>query len=212
MLPFPQLFTYGNTIETAPVFLMTDFLTTADIKDKGPYSIPVTNNGNIPVGADAYGTYMNFTGLTTQWLEFASTNLNIGEAEIRVKLSNFQYRNTMYQNVILDGRPYQTNGPYLNFAYTSNVTAPFQVYANYNSSQTLYSGTINAASYPIEVILKIRTTGTSILINGVQVASSSNTINFVNQQFKVGRNAFIATAAVPYLYAKVYHLEIRKYL
>ena len=212
MLPFPRLAQYANTVESSPVFLMKDFNTTADIKDKGPHSIPITNNGNLPVGSDQYGTYINFTGNTSQWLEFSSSHLDLGQCEITMVLGNFQYRNTQYGSAILDCRPYQTNGPYFLLGYSSSTPAPFNVSVTYNSSQTLATPKIDSDLYPITLKIQIRTTGTTIFINGNPVATSNYTINFVNQKFKVGRNAFIATAAVPYLNAKIYKFEIRKFV
>lgn len=212
MLPFPRLAQYANKVEGVPVFSMKDFNTTADIKDKGPYSIPITNNGNIPVGSDQYGTYMNFTGNTSQWLEFSSTYLDLGQCEITMVLGNFQYRNTQYDNPILDCRPYQTNGPYFLLGYTSTQQAPFKLSLTYNSSQTVVTPTIASELYPITMKIQIKTSGTVIYINGNPVATTSYTINFVNQKFKVGRNAFIGSAAVPYLYAKIYKFEIRKFV
>lgn len=212
MLPFPRMAQYANKVESSPVFSMRDFNTTADIKDKGPYAIKITNNGNIPVGSDQFGTYMNFTGNTTQWLEFSSPYLDLGQCEVTMVLGNFQYRNTMYQNPIIDCRPYQTNGAYFSFSYTSNEQAPFKLYTMYNNTVNATTPGIDAALYPITVKIQIRTTGTIISVNGNPVASSTATINFVNQQFKVGRNAYIATAAVPYLYAKIYKFEIRKFV
>lgn len=210
MLPFSRILQYGNAAGTAPVFLMKDFISSGDIKDKSLNAIPITVNGNIPVGSDQYGTYMNFTGQTTQWIEFKNTKLDIGEAEIIVVAGNFQYRSTMYANPIIDCRPYQTNGAYFFTSYTSNKAAPFAIQTVYGGTNYIDSPDIQPELYPVTLKFRVTTSGTTVYYNDTLVSSSPLTCNFVGQYFKIGRNAFIATAQVPYLYAKIYRIEIRK--
>lgn len=211
MLPLPRLFVYNNKALTQPVFLLEKFITSADIKDTGPNSIPITVYGQLPVGVDSYGTYINFTGQTTQWIEFKHALLDLGECRITMVMSNFQYRANAqgYSNPIIDCRPYNTNGPYFYFDYQSAVPAPFSSNLIYNSAVAANTGTYN--QYPVTYQIDVRTTGTKVYVNGQLMINTPKTINMVNQSFKIGRNAFISTAAVPLLYAKIYKLEIRKF-
>lgn len=211
MLPFPQLFVYDNKVITEPIFLMENFITTADIKDKSPNAIPITVNGSLPVGADSYGTYMNFTGLSTQWIEFKNALLDVGECRINLVMSNFQYRSNSqnYNNPIIDCRPYGTNGQYFYFDYRGGSPAPFSSNLIYNNTVVANTGTYN--QYPVHFQIDIRSTGTQVYVNGDLKINVANTVNMVNQSFKIGRNAFINTAAVPLLYAKIYKFEIRKF-
>ena len=213
MLPFPVMFEYGNIVIpalTETIFSLNTFNSTTDIRDKGKYSIPINVYGGLPVGTDQYGTYINFTGNTSQWIDFASPYLDLGEAEIYMLMSGFTYRPGQYGTTILDSRPYSTNGPYITMGYSSTQPAPFNIDVTYNSTQTTSSSAIT--SYPVELKLQIRRTGTKMYINGVLDKESSYTINVVNQQFKIARNAFISTAVVPYFNGKLYSFEIRKFL
>lgn len=207
MLPLPVI---SNTSKTTGdlQFGLYNFTSTADIKDRSSNTINVVNNGGVGIGSDQYGTYINFTGNKNQWLSFLSPKLNLGECEIYIRMAGMIVRGGEYDTTILDCRPNQTNGPYLLLSYTSK-TSPINFYSVYNSSQRIDS-TINVTTQPVEYMIRIKNTGTEFFMNGQMVANSTYTINFINQDFKLGKNTFAdVVPTVPALLGKVYRFEIR---
>lgn len=213
MLPSARIIQYGNDLSSVPVFALYDFLSTTDIVDRSPNKIPVSAYGSLPVGADSYGTYMNFTG-QAQWVEFNSNLLNLGELDIYIKIANFTYRSGIYSNQIIDCRPAGTNGQYFVAGYSSNVPAPYTLWMYYQSAGELQSTNTfpDTSSKPIEMLFKIRNTGTQLFVDGSLFFSTTAAISMVNQQYKIGKNAWVNNGApsAPYLYGKIYRFEIRR--
>lgn len=219
MLPFPQLFQYGNIIPPVQynvLFSMHDFTSTADIKDKSSNNITVTNAGAVSVGSNTYGTYMNFNGVNTSYLNFKDNKLAIGtNMEIYFKVSGLIYRGGQYLTLLLDTRPVGTNGNYYLFGYTSNAAAPFKIYNNINNSGDNYSTLTLPAdtTVPIEIRIRLLSTGTYVYVNDTLYNTSSQVLNINTlQNYTIGKNAFSSTAATPFLNAQIYKFEIRQLL
>lgn len=219
MLPFPQLLQYGNEIIPDPyvvLFSLKNFNTPADIVDKSGNNIAVSNASAIGVGADEFGTYMNFTGSNTQWLNFNSSIFNIGtNMEIYFRLS--QWGNNLggqYGTAFIDTRPIGVNGNYLITGYKSQDAAPYSTTMNVSLNEVGDSvGKLPTDNtFPIEIRIRCLSTGTYLYVNNVLYNSTSTVINMVNQNYTISKNAFSGSASTPFLKARIYQFEIRKLL
>lgn len=217
MLPFSKILVYGNDITPRyrTIFRLKDFLTTSDIVDSSGNNIVVNNSTAIGVGTDSYGTYMNFTGTNTQWLNFNSPLFNIGtNMEIYMKISNWIYKGGQFGQAFLDTRPIGQNGNYLITGYTSQSLAPFSTTLNVAGTESVSSTIKLPADTSVPVVIQTRclSTGTKQLVNGIEYNSTTQVINMINQNYTISRNAFYAVAATPYLTARIYEFEIREIL
>lgn len=192
------------------LFRMHTFSTTADIRDKGPNAIPVTNTG-ITVGSDSHGTYMKFNGTGT-FLSFTSSLLNGNSYDITLIMGDLNYPGTssLYGVTVLDGRPNSTNGRYLSFGY--DRSSPFISNLSFQSSGSASTVSVPLANFPAVLVVKVRPTGFTVLANGVIVHTwnLSDTAMTDNAQWRVGRNAFVSSAAVPYYSGKIYYMDFKK--
>lgn len=217
MLPFTRILQYGNTAPSPDaykvLFGLKDFHSTADIVDRSGNAIPVNNANSIGVGSDAYGTYMNFTGTNTQWINCKSTKLDIGtNCELYYKISGLTYYGGQFGIMLMDSRPLNTNGNYLLFAYSSTKPAPFYGITNVNLKGDVTATTPfpTDQTVPYELRLRMLKTGTYLYLNNVLISTNPEPLNVVNQNWTIGRNAFSSQAATPFLTAKIYQFEIRQ--
>lgn len=219
MLPSPILFDYGNTVLPPlynVLFSLHDFHTSADIVDKSGNNIPVTNGGSVTVASNTHGTYLNFNGSSSAYLNFKNNILAIGtNMEIYFKISGLVFRGGQYLQTLMDTRPIGTNGNYLITGYTSNASAPFKMYLNSNNQGDYYS-TLTLPSdttIPLEIRMRILSAGCEIYVNDVLYVSNTNVITMNNlQNYTIGKNAFSSTANTPFLNAQLYSFEVRQLL
>lgn len=219
MLPFPQLVQYGNEIIPDPyqvLFSLKNFNSASDIVDKSGNNITVTNASAISVGSDLYGTYMNFNGSNTQWLNFNSPIFNIGtNMEIYFRLSRWGNNlGGQYGTAFIDTRPIQTNGNYLITGYSSHLASPYSTNMNVSMNQ-ISDSTLKLPSdntTPIEITVRCLSTGTYQYVNGTLFNSTPVVINMVNQNYTISKNAYYGSANTPFLNARIYQFEIRKLL
>jgi len=195
---------------------LKDFTTSADIKDTSGNNITIVNGGGVSAGANSYGTYMSFNGTSSSYLNFKNDLLAIGtNMELYYKIGGISYRGGQYLTLLMDTRPISTNGNYFLFGYTSNTAAPFRTYANINNTGDNYSTlTFNAVtSPPIEIRIRLLSTGTEIYINDVLYQSISRVLNINTlQNYTIGKNAFSSTAATPFFNGQIYQFEVRQLL
>lgn len=190
------------------LFRMLSFATTADIRDKGPNAISVTNT-NVTVGSDAFGTYMKFNG-SNGYLAFANSLLSSNSMDITIIVGDIVYPTTSpYYFTILDGRPSNTNGRYASFAVVQ--TPPFKSVTIYGGLEYISTKTAPSNIFPAVIKYKIRNGSFTTNINGVdvQVVSVSNPLA-TPQSWSLGKSAFSSISGVPWLNAKVYYLDFKK--
>lgn len=211
MIPFARIVKYGNQVAPltrVPIFRLENFSTVADIKDTGPYGITVNKPG-ITVGSDSIGTYMNFNGTTGNYIYFGDAQLALEtDYEIEIKLSGFTYRAGTYSNAIFDSRPMNTNGNYLYSYYTSNTPAPFKIGYTIPTTSTTVTGD---ATSPYIMSIKCQDGFITASVNDT-VIKTTPAFPFTGLNCKIGQNAFIASAAVPYLVARIYSFTIYRLL
>lgn len=212
MFPFPRLLKYGNTGPTKEViFQLSNFSTVQDIKDTGRYGVTVTNTG-ITVGADSNGSYMVFNGVSGNCLEFSDARLaSSNNYEVEMLMSNFAYRQTTYANPIFDTRPMGTNGNYWYLYYTSNTPAPFKVTLGSNNDTSTIT-TPGISQYPVKIVFRVVNNITTLYINDVLQPTTIPGVPFSGLTCKIGKNAFVGSAPVPYLQCNMYYFRINRLL
>lgn len=208
MLPFPRMIQYGNTTERVPVFQLVNFNTVQDIKDTSTNNITVNNTG-ITVGTDARGTYMNFNGSTGNFLSFSNSVLTMADNyEIEIVLSSFTFRSNLYPNAIFDNRPAGTNGNYIYLYYSSNEQPPYKFGLAFPSGTVQIVSSTTALANDL-ITIRLRSTGgiMSMYVNNI-LQGTVTTHPFVGTNCKIGQNAFVGTATVPYLQCRMYSFKI----
>lgn len=192
------------------LFRMHTFSSVADIRDKGPNSIPVSNN-NVTVGSDSLGSFMKFNG-SNGYLTFANALLTSTSMDITVIVGDIVYPTTSpYYFTILDGRPQSTNGRYASFAVIQNP--PFKPVTIYNGLEYISPRTVNASEFPAVIKYQIRNGYFITSINGIEIhrVDVSNPLN-TPQNWSLGKSAFSSISGVPWLNAKVYYIDFKKVL
>lgn len=188
------------------IFRLANFSSVSDIKDRSPNTIAVTVNGNVPVGTNASGTFINFVG-SGSWLSFSSALLNGNNYDIKTIIEYPVFPGGMYGASILDGRPNQTNGNYLSIFYPP--TAPFKIIPYYNATEGPSTSSILQQNFPCVLLIKVRPSYIEIFANDLLVGRWDNTFNFVdNAVFKIARHAYSNVVADAVF--KMYYFEIRK--
>lgn len=190
------------------LFRLVDFNSAADIVDRGPNKISVTNNGGLTVGKDAIYTYMLFNA--AKWLSFTSSLLNRTNIELTWVVGDILKVNSQYGGPLLDTRPVGSNGNYHIFGINQNAAAPpYKLVYNYPSStSTAFDTTLGVSKYPSVIKLRITSTGAQVLVDGKVVYTDSVASALSTANLKIGRSAF-ASAGVPELYLKMYFFEIK---
>lgn len=191
------------------LFRMHTFSSTADVKDKGPNAIAVTNS-NVTVGSDTHGTYMKFNG-TNGFLSFTSSLLNGNSYDVTFIVGDIVFSpSAQYGLTFLDGRPNITNGRYLSFG--CHQAKPFRSSITFNGSGSFSTGTVPDEQFPIVMKVSVRQGYFQVYVNNKliqQVNVADNTMTG-SAPWRVGRNAFVSQAATPWLNAKVYYLDFKK--
>lgn len=196
------------TQDEKTLFRMHTFSTTADVKDKGPNAIPVTNS-NVTVGSDDHGTFMKFNG-TNAALAFTSALLNGNTFDVTMIVGEIVFPTTgQYGITLLDGRPNITNGRYLTFG--CHQAKPFRSSISFNGTGYFGTETVPDEQFPMVMKVQVRPGYFRIFVNGklVQQVNADTTMT-ATAPYRVGRNAFVSQAATPWLNAKVYYMDFRK--
>jgi hypothetical protein len=190
------------------LFRLVDFNSAADIVDRSPNKIAVTNNGGITVGSDKISTYMLFNA--AKWLSFTSSLLNRTNVELTWVLGDILKVTSQYAGPLLDTRPVGSNGNYHILSINQNAAAPpYKLSYNYPSNTSVsFDTTLGVSKYPSVVKLRIMSTGAEVLVDGKVVYTSSVASVLNTASLKIGRSAF-ASAGVPELYLKMYFFEIK---
>lgn len=191
------------------LFRMHTFSTTADIKDKGPNALAVTNS-NVTVGSDVHGTYMKFNGSSSA-LAFQSALISSLPMDINIILGDLVYVPTaLYDITVIDGRPNITNGRYF-FAGVGKAS-PFRTNLSFQGAGYYGDKTVPQSQLPCIIKCKLRQGYFSTEVNGVEVQRTiipDNTLSSP-QIWRVGRNAYVQQAATPWLNAKIYYIDFKK--
>lgn len=181
---------------------MHTFNTISDIVDKGPNNISVTRNGNVSVGSNSIGSYVNFPG-SGSWVNFSSSLLNGNSYDMTFIIDNPTYTG----GPLIDSRPTQTNGQYVVFGFGEN--SPFTTSLYYNSTLYSNSSSVSASSFPVVLVYKVRPSVITCYAGDTLIATWTGNFNFVNNApFKIARNAY--SNAVPDAIFKMYYFDIKK--
>lgn len=189
------------------IFRMYDFKTTADIRDKSVSAVAVTNT-SATVGTDALGTYVNLQSGSAS-LAFANTKLNSANVDINLIVGGLQQRPGQYDHSILDCRPLNTNGPYLGLSFPrlDASPSPFYVMVYWNNVTPITTRSVFVGSEAYHFTISIRPNGTTIYVNGVSAGTTTERIDFINQQIKISKAAY---TVVPNGRFKLYYMDIKK--
>lgn len=188
------------------LFRMHTFSTLADVVDKGPNSVPVTRNGTFVVSNDpAYGPKVRMTA--ANFLSWASTLLNAQSFDVTMILGN--YAVPASSPVLFDGRPNNTNGNYV--AVSIFRASPTYTSFYHNQVQAPASTTFVIGADPVVMTFKFRPNVQEAWVNGKLVLSWPGSFSYAsNQNYKLGRNAYAASANIPNLQADLYYFDIKK--
>lgn len=190
------------------LFRMHTFSSPADIIDKGPNSLAVSNN-NVTVGSDSLGSFMKFNG-SNAYLSFANALLTSTSMDITIIIGDIVYPTTApYYFTLLDGRPTSTNGRYASFAAIQ--TPPFKPVTVYGGLEYISTKTVATVEFPAVITYQIRNGSFTTIVNGVEIqkVSVSNPLN-TPQNWIFGKSAFSSVGGVPWLNAKVYYIDFKK--
>lgn len=204
-----------SPVSSTVIFQLKDFKTVSDIVDRGPLSIPVVRGGNVSVGSDANGSFIQMPG--TSWADvvtFGNAKLSCNEVEINITIGDIEDTGGAYGPCILDGRPVRQNGDYVLFTVVASPNAIDghyrEVVANVGQNP-FYPGT----ALPRKTIGKIKIVclinKTSIYFNDKLVKTyNAGMTKFYGEELGLGRHAFSAVGGTMPLVAKIYYFDIRK--
>uniref|UniRef100_UPI003D817125 hypothetical protein n=1 Tax=Escherichia coli TaxID=562 RepID=UPI003D817125 len=191
------------------LFRMHTFDTIADVKDKSPNAIAVTNS-NVTVGSDVHGSFMKFNG-TNSSLAFSSPLLDGNSYDVTFIMGDIAFPSTaQYDVTILDGRPNITNGRYLTWGYSK--TLPFRSTISYQGAGVFGTIPVPGDQFPIVYKISVRPGSLRAYANGkmIQEWLLADTAMTGNAPWRVGRNAYVQQAATPWLNGKVYYIDFKK--
>lgn len=191
------------------LFRMHSFNTTADVKDKSPNNIAVTNS-NVTVGSDSKGSYMQFNGVNSS-LAFTSAILNGTSFDATVIIGDIGYPTTaIYGGVILDGRPNVTNGRYLTTGFSQKP--PFVSTVSFQGAGRFAEKSVPNEQFPIVITYQVRPGSFTTVVNGqiVDVWVVADNVMTGSAPWRVGRNAYVQQAQTPWLYGKIYYIDFKK--
>jgi hypothetical protein len=200
--------TEGNVI-----FLLNEFDTVADIKDKGPQGIAVTKGANITVGQDSRGKYINLPGGSwSDVVNFGSSLLNCSEVEINMTVADVLTTGGSYGALLFDNRPQSTNSNILLWQIvTIGSGANDRKFAINTNGSPFYSTQKYATDQLIRIKIKVKANGTNVFVNDELVVTSTvKPASFVGNYAGIGRHAFSGVSGTMPLKAKLYYFDIRK--
>lgn len=200
--------TEGNII-----FLLNDFSTVADIKDKGPQNISVNKGANLTVGQDSRGKYVLMPG--SSWndvINFGSSLLNCSEVEINMTVGDVLTTGGGYGALLFDNRPDRTNTNNLLFQIVTMGSGVYDRKFAVNTNNTgIYSTQSYGTSELLRIKVKVKANGTNVYVNDVNIISTPlKPVSFVGLYAGIGRHAFSNVSGTMPLKAKLFYFDIRK--
>lgn len=191
------------------LFRMVDFNNSADIRDKGPNAIAVTPSG-LTVGTDTFASYMLFNG--SGYFGIANSALLArNNIELNFIIGAVSYVTANYGQAIFDTRPVSNNGDglYHLMGIDKSSADPARLYLNYDAYTSLYTEPMNLNAGPIQLTIKITSTGSYFYVNKKLIGQPSALVGALRtNNLKVGLGAY-KSAGVPNFRGRVYYMDIR---
>lgn len=195
--------------DSKTLFRMANFNAVSDIKDKGPNSIGVTPSG-LTVGIDSFASYMNFDG--NGYFGIANSSLLArNDIELNFIIGGVVYVTAGYGEAIFDTRPNGSNGDglYHLMGLDKSTADPTRIYLNYDTGSTLWSTPVAVTKDPVQITIRITSTGSYLYINKVLVGQPSTKVGAMRTtNLKVGLGAF-KSAGVPNFKGRMYYMDIK---
>lgn len=204
MFPLPIIF---NTFVNPPppdnlIFGLYDFYTISDIQDRSINNIPVDVTGDIGIGSNEFGTFMDFKRIPSQYITATSQLINVPEYDLEVVFSDPVIESG--DSFILDTRS-TSQGEQTILSLRAGPAILTQ--AGGNAGDVSVQTNIPSSGLII-YRLEVRSTGVNIFINGVlKTASSAAHPTLSNGFIMFGRSNYTTTSST-LLYAKIYSLKI----